>query len=436
MLPGYRQLVRRLALLAALLSCCALLLFAAGCGGKGASSNASGPVKGWGKGGLVRLADFEVSKILDGDSGRVLALGITSDLTGDRLARAQVIRLLPNGSLDSSFGEGGIVRWPYESSIGWLMGSVLPNGRIVLAGATGFGVVGSQSNLVITELDESGHIIKSFGKSGSFTTAPKSCLRGPTGIAAEGDRIVVAVDRFCKDESPQQVLLTRLKPDGTLDKSFGKGGYTTISSAPGSMGLTTPILVLPNKRLAIATATPMASHGLVSIVGLLENGTPNLRFGHRSVASVRVGFDSWGIHPYGLFFGKKGVISLTGSTYVGPFIARFTSGGSPDYFWLGGPMGTEANVENFGGAFGSGPGTSFAKLAQRADGDFVAAGAVLARVKPYGTLDVSYPVKPLFTFDGMHAQYAWDLLVASDGTVLVTTRTGKYATSTLIARYR
>lgn len=435
MLPGYRQAVRRLALLVAL-SLCALSLFAAGCGGKGSSSNAPGPVKGWGKGGLVRLADFEVSKILEDSSGRALALGITNGLSGE-LARAEVVRLRPDGSLDPSFGKGGIVRWPYKRSLGWLMGVVLPNGKIVLAGATEFGVVDLHSSLVVSELGQNGRIVKSFGKAGSFSASKASCLRGPAGIAAQGNRVVVAVPHFCGSESPRSIVLMRLKPDGGLDNSFGRGGHLTVAVSRAASYLSTPVLVLPQGRLAVAV--PAVKGGRAEIVGLLENGAPDLHFGHKSIASARVAFDASSVSRLALFQDQAGRFSLTGCNAAGPFLTRFSRTGSRINFWEGSPWQSGydlTNVENFGGAFSSEPAAKCALLAQLTNGEYVVAGGVLAHIKSSGVFDVSYPTQPLFTFDGMHAQNAWDLLVASDGTVLATARTGKYATNTLIARYR
>jgi hypothetical protein len=432
--------VRRPAVLAAtFLLLCALFFAIAGCGGK-ADSAKPGPIKSWGKGGVVRFGNFEADKMIEDGAGRVLVLG----LYDDRIA--EIVRLLPDGSLDASFGKGGVVRWPYRMFadrfrfgrhfLGWDLAAFLPGGKIALAGTSNFGDIDEQSTLIVSEIDESGHVISNFGENGYFVSKTSNHLRGPTGMAVQNDRLVLAVHRFRRDDSSKEIVLMRLRPDGTLDSSFGGDGKTAVLAAPGYLGLSTPILALPNKRLAIATVAPVAKPGLARIVGLLENGTRDLHFGRQGFASTRVSNNSYGIYPYGLFRSKRGRLALTGSTSTGPFVACFDVEGSADDFWRGSQIGDAANVESFGGAFGSGAITPPTVIAQRASGGFVAAGAILARIRSYGVLDASYPTQPLFAFVDGKTRNAWDLLVASDDTVLVMTRTGKFNRNTLIARYR
>ena len=440
MFPSYRQSVRRPVLLAAtLLLFCALFSAIAGCGGSAASKK-PGPITSWGKDGVVRFANFEADKMIEDASGRVLVLG----LYDDRIA--EIVRLLPNGSLDPSFGKGGIVRWPYRMFVdrfplgrhflGWDLAAFLPGGRIALAGTNNFGDIDEQSTLIVSEIDESGHVVRSFGENGYVVSKMSSHLRGPTGLAVQNGRLVVAVHRFRGDFSPGEIVLMRLGPDGTLDNSFGEHGKTTVLAAP-DYGLSTPILALPNKRLVIATVAPVAKPGLVRIVGLLENGARDLHFGRQGFASAKVGDNIfYGIYPSGLFRSKRGRLALTGSTSTGPFIACFDFDGRPDDFWRASQTGDATSVESFGGAFGSGAITPPSVIAQRANGGFVAAGAILARIRSYGVLDASYPTQPLFAFVDGKTHNAWDLLAASDDTVLVMTRTGRYKRNTLIARYR
>jgi hypothetical protein len=432
--------VRRPALLAAtILSLCAFFLLIAGCGGK-ADSKKPGPIKSWGEDGLVRLDNFEADRMIEDGAGRVLVLG----LYDDRIA--EIVRLRSDGSLDPSFGKGGVARWPYRMFVsrfrfgrhflGWDLAAFLPGGRIALAGTNNFGNINDQSTLIISEIDESGHVVRGFGENGYFVSKMSNHMRGPTGMAVQNGRLVVAVNRFRADESPEEIVLMRLRLDGTLDNSFGEGGKTTVSAVPASLVMTTPILALPNKRLVIATEAPTAMRGLIRVVGLLNNGARDLHFGHKGFASVRVGGNSSGIEPYGLFRSKGWRLALTGSASAGPFIACFGVEGNPDDFWLYSQTGDATNVENFGGAFGSGPLTYSTVIAQRANGGFVAAGSVLAHIKSDGVLDASYPPQPLFSFIDGKARDTLGLLVASDDTALVMTRTGKYARNTLIARYR
>ena len=433
--------MRRPTLLAATtFSLCVLPLLIAGCGGKAASSNAPGPVKSWGKGGVVRLDGFDAKQTLEDGSGRVLAVGVYNGNF------AQVVRLRSDGTLDPSFGKGGIARWPYHMfvgrfaahSLGWDMAAFLPGGTIALAGTNNVGIIDQQSTLVVSEIDDHGHVVHSFGQNGYFTNKMSSDLRGPTGIAVQGKRIVVAVDHFRNlNKTPEKIVLLRLGSTGTLDTSFGRHGIVRVSGAAPYADPIHPLLTLSQGDLAVATSTPTG--GRVEIVGLLGDGAFDPHFGRKGIASARVALDSQGILRLdSLLRDRKGNLSLTGSTYAGPFVARFNRTGRPVYFWEGSPWGksriiaANTNVENFGGAFG----INIPNFGQLPNGEIVVAGTVLAHIGFYGNLDASYPPQPLL---GTGKLTNGGLVVASDGTVLVTLLGSNASTgifTTYIARYR
>jgi hypothetical protein len=439
----YRLSVRRPAVLAAtFLLLCALFFAIAGCGGK-ADSAKPGPIKSWGKDGVVRLGNFEADRMIEDGSGRVLVLG----LYDDRIA--EIVRLLPDGSLDPSFGTGGVVRWPYRMFVdrfplgrhflGWDMAAFLHGGRIALAGTNNFGDINQQSTLIVSEIDESGHTIRSFGENGYFISKMSNCLRGPTGMAVQDGRVVVAANRFCAERQPNRIMLMRLTPNGKLDTAFARGGRLTVvkSRSDALLSPDTFLLTLPQNRLALMI--PGASGGTVEIRGLLENGNPDMNFGRKGTASARVAFDSsTDVRTTGLYRDRKGNLTIAGSTFAGPFLVRFDRSGDAANFWTGSPWepsltGSETNYENFGGAFGR-----RALFAQRKDGGFYVAGAVLARVNQDGVIRSSYPTQVLYDSESP-SRTVKDLLVSEDGTAFVslTTYNSRSGVSTtFIARYR
>jgi len=145
------------------------LALAVSCGG---ANDKPGIVTSWGKNGVVQLPGFEVKQTIEDRSGRIVAVG---NYVGNY---AEVVRLLPNGSLDPSFGKDGVVRWPFHMfqgafRTGWTtsVGRGRPSAEwkdrprrtnIV-------GIVDDKSTLVVSELDQSGKVVESFGQSGYFT---------------------------------------------------------------------------------------------------------------------------------------------------------------------------------------------------------------------------------------------------------------------------
>ena len=459
--------MRRLSpLISAVALALVLSALAVGCGG---ANDKPGLVTSWGKDGAVQLPGFEVRQTIEDRSGRIVAVG---NYKGNY---AQVVRLLPNGSLDSSFGKDGVVRWPFHmfqgrfphgmDYLGWDEAALLPDGRIALAGTNIVGLVDDESTLVVSEIDQSGKVVGSFGQNGYFTADKRlydcskigkgcerqfyalarkktTCTRGPTGLAVQGEKIVVSANRFCELSDPHHIVVMRLNANGTLDMSFGNKGEVIVSGAASLADeYIDPLLALPNGHLVVSGTTPKG--GNVQLTGLLENGAFDSHFGRKGVALTRVATDSRGIHALdALLEDKHGILSLTGSTDDGPFLVRFDTSGDPVNFWAGSPwtpwINAESNSENFGGAFGLASAAIVAppNFAQLPSGELVGAGALLARIKPNGAIDPSYPPQQMYGAGKLRNK---GLLVTSDGTVLVTlleyhTVPGTF--TTYLARYR
>jgi hypothetical protein len=328
------------------------------------------------------------------------------------------------------------------------------------------GIVDVKSTLVVSELDQSGKVVESFGQNGYFTADKRlydcpaasvgkncrhiffalahkktTCTRGPAGLAIQGDKIILSADRFCAPYEPAHIVVLRLSPNGTLDRSFGRRGEVTLpATAPLVVG-GAPLLAFPDGRLVVADVTPKG--GVVRLTGLLRNGALDPHFGGKGVATTRASIDSFGLNGISAFMSdKQGRLSLTGSNSDGPFLVRFYRSGKPNDFWSGSPwtpsITGESNYENFGGAFGGSfsiagfPGT----FAQLKNGELVGAAALLARITSDGVLDSSYPPQQVY---GAGKLIPVGLLAASDGTVLVTLlkyHDGPGTYTTYLARYR
>jgi uncharacterized delta-60 repeat protein len=422
-----------------------------------------GLVTSWGKDGVVQLPGFEVKQTIEDPSGRIVAVG---NYKGNY---AEVVRLLANGSLDSSFGKDGVVRWPFHmfqdrfpngmDYLGWDLAALLPDGRIALAGTNMIGIVDEKATLIVSELDQNGRVVKTFGQNGYFTADKRlydcskigngcmrqfyvlarkktTCTRGPAGpLAIQGDKIILSADRFCAPYEPHRIVVLRLNANGTLDRSFGKRGKVAVS-VNGTLVYDAPLVAFPDGHLVVAETTPKG--GMVRLTGLLRNGGLDRRFGRKGAASTRVtSSDFWGLGGISaLLADRKGNISIAGANEDGPFLVRFYRSGKPNNFWTRSPWTPpsvdRSNYENFGGKFGP-AGVAFAQLS---NGELAAAAALLERIRPDGVLDPSYPPQHVY---GAGKLITGGLLAASDGTVIVTLlkyHTGPGTYTTYLARYR
>lgn len=138
----------------------------------------------------------------------------------------QVTRFNADGTLDAAFGLGGQVAVPFGEE-GWdsLANAILvqPDGRIVVAGGT----ILSRYDFAIARLDPDGNLDKGFGKDGMVTTDFNDGFDAIRALVLQPDGRVVAAGyggpahRLPDDD---HFALARYEPNGALDRSFGKSG--------------------------------------------------------------------------------------------------------------------------------------------------------------------------------------------------------------------
>jgi uncharacterized delta-60 repeat protein len=175
---------------------------------------------------------FDVG-VLDGQ--RILAVG-TSNL-GFSLARYET-----NGTLDSSFGAGGVVTTPSDSFIAWSFG-IEPDGKIVVGG----------SNLLVRYLPD-GALDSSFGTSGMVTTGI-SVNNDPIAVTVQKDGKIVLVGDTAVPITVgccSQFAVARYTVAGDPDATFGaQGEVTTAFAANGNAGAHA-VAIQPDGRIVVA----------------------------------------------------------------------------------------------------------------------------------------------------------------------------------------
>jgi len=196
----------------------------------------SGLDPGFGQGGTVTTdfpgttpgsASASVVQVQPWDQKIVVAGGATAgvDQLGNPIYEFAVARYNPDGSLDSSFGDNGLVTIPSnDAGAGFL--AIQPDGKIIVAGNFAIPNYSPSSppmpgqfittGSTITRLNSDGSLDDSFGIGGSeikdFTL---------NNLVLEPDGKVVVAGNSTVDYSP---LVARLNSDGSLDDSFGTGG--------------------------------------------------------------------------------------------------------------------------------------------------------------------------------------------------------------------
>ena len=212
----------------------------------------------FGRGGqqIVRFGtqSFLGSAAVDGQ-GRVYVAG--ADFARRTLS---VLRLTARGSLDSTFGRGGIARLPHRGTLALPTAvAVQPDGRVLLVGDEGFSGTTAPAPCGFCEFFTLGRVTRggrpdrSFGQSGVVHTRLELAPGLALGLALQRDgRILVGggIER----RNVSSFLVARFLRTGAFDRSFGGHGYTVtdMRSAKRKDDRATALAIAPDGRLVVA----------------------------------------------------------------------------------------------------------------------------------------------------------------------------------------
>jgi uncharacterized delta-60 repeat protein len=168
--------------------------------------------------------------------GKIIAVGDASDASGH--LQLMVMRLNPNGGLDSSFGTGGVMLdqlgtggSPSTRVFGV---AVQPDGKIVVGGTVSRG----DPELFVARLQPNGGYDSSFATGGKLVTqlgAGTPTESFVNAIALQPDGKVVAAGYATDSNGTREFMVVRLNAaDGSFDSSFGTDGKVFKQLGSGS----------------------------------------------------------------------------------------------------------------------------------------------------------------------------------------------------------
>lgn len=251
-------------------------------------------------------------------SGRVLVALRHAGVT------CRVARLTSDGSLDDSFGIGGLAPVPFcgEPSL------AVANGWIYVAG--------SDSNFdvfALARLDDTGTLDPAFGSDGVASISVGSPFDAePRALSVLHDgRVLIAGWRRDESEHPVHsnvLFVTRFLPHGGIDETFASSGIALLDIADGISEEAHAIASLPDGSSLIAGRS--GSAGAV-VIRLTPHGELDAGFGTDGVTRVPGNAYS---SAYDIDVGPDGRITIAGGTgaAVEPdfMLARFLPDGALD----------------------------------------------------------------------------------------------------------
>ncbi|RDB06868.1 3-coathanger stack domain-containing protein [Runella aurantiaca] len=191
----------------------------------------------------------------------VLSGSIQMDEIEDDRAHFLVYRLHPNGSLDNTFdGDGKLVTNVAISKSTRIKAAVQANDKLILSG-----ILANQT--LVARFNTDGSIDNTFSGDGVFTTSfGANVSTKPVAVIAQPDGNVLIGGSSENSFIYHPEFLMRLKPDGTLDHSFGTEGVYLLTS----LGYTEELLFEPPY---LVRDIALGSYDRVYIAGYYLNGT-------------------------------------------------------------------------------------------------------------------------------------------------------------------
>jgi uncharacterized delta-60 repeat protein len=190
---------------------------------------------------------------------------------------AFLAKLTPGGALELSFGDGGTVaeRDPSPGQAAAHAIGVDGRGRILVAGGTDSGLTHRFLEAAVFRYLPGGMLDTSYGEGLGYVRVPAAARLA---VADDGSVVVSS------DQTPMN--LTRIKPNGELDNSFGEGG-TATQLGPRRGAKITSIAMLPSG--GVVTSGTSFTESRIVVFRTRADGSLNPIFGKGGVATLVFG---------------------------------------------------------------------------------------------------------------------------------------------------
>ena len=352
--------------------------------------------------------------------GASLALGISIVLLIINLTSAASTSLnsnnsLGSGDLDVTFGDNGIITTSIGSNndYDYLQAITMqPDGKILAAGSI---YDGSNNSAILVRYTASGTLDTTFGNNGIVTTPLSIADNGIADIVVQSDGKIVAAG-FASNNGNYSFALARYTILGTLDTAFGNNGIVTTSIDSGATAQS--IIIQPDGKIVAAGYARSGSDYSFALARYTASGILDATFSNDGIITTSVG-SSFEI-VYGLASQPDGKIIAAGYAYNGSdndfALARYTVSGSLDTTF--GNNGVVTTDIGSNGDSDHGRSVVIQQDGKIVTAGYTDSGFALARYTISGTLDTSFGNSGIVTTSiGSANGRAFDIAIQLDGKI-------------------
>ena len=265
-------------------------------------------------------SDYIASVAIQPD-GKIVVAGHTNTLGTLDFVLA---RYLPDGTLDGDFGTNGIVITDFFQNSDWGASVALQSdGKIVVAGLA---VTGADYDFALARYHTDGSPDDSFGMAGKVTTAiGPSDDKGIAVLVQPDGKILVG--GHLHNGAHFDFALARYDTDGSLDEHFGHAGKT-VTDFEGDGDLIAALALQPDGKILAAGRSSNGQHYDFALARYQSNGLLDNTFGDagRVVTPMSAGLNS----AFSALVQPGGNIVLAGYAHDGTAedfaLARYVSG--------------------------------------------------------------------------------------------------------------
>ncbi|MFT3892412.1 MAG: choice-of-anchor Q domain-containing protein [Anaerolineales bacterium] len=275
---------------------------------------------------ISNYADEARAVTVQGDGKIVIAgrSGGYGDVSNSFLARYNA-----DGSLDTSFGNNGIVVMDFAGGDDGIAALAIQSDQKILA--TGYAsTVGGSVELAVARYNTDGTLDAGFGLDGKVITVIGNEDDYASDIVIQPDNRIVVVGGKNIGTANEDIALVRYHPDGSLDATFGLGGIVVYGSDNnGEIGASVDIQ--QDGKLVVGGYHHNATTLDLALSRFNTDGSPDASFGSDGMVITNfvpgTGFEIGGL----VALQPDGKILLAGAHQEGHFLlARYLSNGSLD----------------------------------------------------------------------------------------------------------
>jgi uncharacterized delta-60 repeat protein len=280
-------------------------------------------------------------------------------------------RFNPDGSRDQAFASNGSIVTSFGDSSAAAHAVVLqPDGKIIVVGVSGAGPYSELNDFALARYNSNGSLDTSFGNGGKLKTHFPGVYNtgsNATSAALQPDGRLVVAGAYKNESSYREFALARYNVNGSLDATFGSGGILTTSMGNGG-AIALFVVLLPNGRIVLTGyfEAGRRNHDF-ALASYSPSGTLDQSFGNGGRVTTDL-FGSSDDIASALALQSDGKLIVAGRTGLYPSfdvgLARYNSNGQLDQsFGTGGKV--SSNFSNRDEAYA---------VALQRDGRIVVAG--------------------------------------------------------------